>query len=380
VTDQEREGATPAVLPEDDRRAADTGEAAAGADEAASANPEGEQAGGYAGLAGLARRYRPTIIAYGLVLVLFAIGTIHTPGFAGWTNIRTLLVFGSFIGIIGFGQTLCILTGGIDLSVPWTLTGAAVLSSVLLKGSDANFVPVCLLVAGLAIGIGLINGIGVAYVGVPPIIMTLGMNGALQGLLLVYTNGGISSSPPQGLVNAVTDQVLGIPVILLSWIVVAVIAIVLLSATTYGRRLYAVGTNASAAKLAGVRVQRVLLVPYIVSALGASLAGLLLMGFTGQAYLTMGDPYLFTGAVAVAVGGTSILGGKGHYVGTIAGALILTLVSALLPLFWTSAAGVQIADGAILLGAVYAAGRRARGNGTGWLRHSLASFVAGNKA
>jgi ribose transport system permease protein len=225
-------------------------------------------------------------------------------------------------------------------------------------------------VVGLAILVGLVNGIGVAYVGVPPIIMTLGMNGALQGLLLVYTNGGISSSPPQGFVNAVTDQILGIPVILLCWVAVAVIAVVLLSSTTFGRRLYAVGTNASAARLAGVRVRRVLLVPYVASALGASLAGLLLMGFTGQAFLTMGDPYLFTGAVAVAVGGTSILGGSGHYVGTIAGALILTLVSALLPLFWTSAAGVQIADGVILLGAVYAAGRRARQAGLGRRRRS----------
>jgi ribose transport system permease protein len=320
----------------------------------------GEHSGWRAGLIDQSRRYRSTIMAYALVLVLFVIGTVHSPDFAQWTNIRTLLVYASFIGIIGFGQTLCILTGGIDLSVPWTLTGAAVLSSVLLKGSDANLPFVCVLVAGLAVIVGLVNGIGVAYVGVPPIIMTLGMNGALQGLLFVYTNGGISSSPPQGFVNAVTAQVLGIPVILLCWIVVAAIAIVLLSATTFGRRLYAVGTNASAAALAGVRVRHVLLVPYIVSALGASLAGLLLMGFTGQAFLTMGDPYLFTGAVAVAVGGSSILGGSGHYIGTIAGALILTLVAALLPLFWTSAAGVQIADGLILLGAVYAAGRRAR--------------------
>ena len=325
---------------------------------------------GPSSLADKSRRYRSTLIAYGLVVVLFVIGSVHSPDFAEWANIRTLLVYGSFIGIIGFGQTLCILTGGIDLSVPWTLTGAAVLSSVLLKGSDANFPLVCLLVVGLAVLVGLVNGIGVAYVGVPPIIMTLGMNGALQGLLLVYTNGGISSSPPQGFVNAVTDQILGIPVILLCWIAVAVIAVVLLSSTTFGRRLYAVGTNASAARLAGVRVRRVLLVPYVASALGASLAGLLLMGFTGQAFLTMGDPYLFTGAVAVAVGGTSILGGSGHYVGTIAGALILTLVSALLPLFWTSAAGVQIADGVILLGAVYAAGRRARRAGLGRRRRS----------
>lgn len=304
----------------------------------------------------VARRHRAIVTAYAIAVLLFLVGTAHSSGFASGPQIRTTLIYAAFIGIIGFGQTLCILTGGIDLSVPWTLTGSAVLTSVLANGHDSRLPWVLLVVLVLALLVGLINGIGVAYIGVPPIIMTLGMNGTLQGLLLVDTNGGISSTPPHGLISLVTGHVAGVPVIVVFWIVVAIIACVLLSATSFGRRLYAVGTNARAAELAGVRVRRVVVVPYVVSAVGAALAGLLLMGFNGQAFLTMGDPYLFSSAVAVAVGGASILGGSGHYAGTIAGAIVLTLVASLLPLFHLGAAWLQIAYGVILLATVYLAG------------------------
>jgi ribose transport system permease protein len=303
-----------------------------------------------------ARRHRAILMAYGIAVILFIVGTVHSSNFASGSQIRSILIYAAFIGIIGFGQTLCILTGGIDLSVPWTLTGSAVLTSILANGHASRLPWILLLVLALALVVGLVNGIGVAYIGVPPIIMTLGMNGTIQGLLLVDTNGGISSSPPHGLVSFVTSHIAGVPVIVVIWIVVAIIACVLLSATGFGRRLYAVGTNARAAELAGVHVQRVMVVPYVVSALGAALAGLLLMGFNGQAFLTMGDPYLFSSAVAVAVGGASILGGSGHYAGTIAGAIVLTLIASLLPLFNLGAAWLQIAYGVILLATVYLAG------------------------
>jgi ribose transport system permease protein len=302
------------------------------------------------------RRHRPILTAYGIAMLLFLIGTVHSSDFASGPQLRSLLIYAAFIGIIGFGQTLCILTGGIDLSVPWTLTGSAVLTSILADGQTSRLVWIIPLVLGLAVIVGLVNGIGVAYIGVPPIIMTLGMNGTLQGLLLVDTNGGISSTPPQGLISFVTDHVAGVPMVVVVWIVTAVIACVLLSGTSYGRRLYAVGTNARAAELAGVRVRRVVVVPYVVSAVCAVVAGLLLMGFNGQAFLTMGDPYLFSSAVAVAVGGASILGGAGHYAGTIAGAIVLTLIASLLQLFNLGAAWLQIGYGVILLATVYIAG------------------------
>lgn len=302
-------------------------------------------------------RHRPIVTAYAIALVLLAVGTIHSLDFVGGGQIRTMLIYASFIGIIGLGQTLCILTGGIDLSVPWTLTGAAVLTSQLTADGHA-LLPVIVLVLAFAAVVGLLNGLGVAYAGVPPIIMTLGMNGALQGLLLVYTNGGIAATPPKALTDFVLGDALGVPNQLWIWAAVIAVGCALLSLTTFGRRLYAIGTNRRAAELAGVRVRRVLVVPYVLSAVGAAVTGLLMMGFTGQAFLSMGDPYLFSSAVAVAVGGASILGGSGHYTGTIGGALVLTLVASLLPLFKLGTAWLQIAYGVILLATVYAASLR----------------------
>ncbi|HEY1367402.1 MAG TPA: ABC transporter permease [Gaiellaceae bacterium] len=307
----------------------------------------------------LARRNRGIFVAYGIVVMLFAAGTIHSVGYASVTNIRSLAIYASTIGIAAAGQGLCILTGGIDLSIPWTMTGGAVLAAQLSHGKTDRLPEVFLLLAGLAIVVGLVNGLGVAYGRVPPIIMTLGTNGALQGLVLVYTNGGGSAPAPPGLQRWVTTNWLGIPKQVLIWALITIIMSIVLTRGTLGRRLYAIGTNPSAAFLAGNNVRRTLVIPYIVSALCGVLAGILLMAFTGGAYFSLGDPYLFATAAAVAVGGASILGGSGHYLGTVAGALALTLMVSLLTLLNVGQAWLNIAYGLILLGALLVATPRA---------------------
>jgi ribose transport system permease protein len=316
---------------------------------------------GPTGLTDLFKRHAPIFLSYGVVVVLFIVGTAYASGFGSGRNIRVLALQASFIGITGLGQTLCILTGGIDLSVPWTLTGSAVLTSILVNGNASKLPQVLLLVLGLAVLVGLVNGIGVAYAGVPPIIMTLGMNGTLQGLLLVYTGGGISSFPPHTLNEWVLAGTVGIPNLLWIWIAVIILGTGILSFATLGRKLYAIGTNRTASHLAGVNVKRVLVVPYIISAVGAAGAGVLLMGFNTQAFLTMGDPYLFASAAAVAVGGASILGGVGNYIGTVAGALVLALLSALLVLFSLGTGYLLISYGVVLLVAVFVASLRPSG-------------------
>jgi ribose transport system permease protein len=304
------------------------------------------------------RRNRAILVAYGIVVALFAVGTIHSSGYASGTNIRSLFIYGSTIGIAAAGQSLCILTGGIDLSIPWTMTGAAVLTGQLSQGESSRLPQVFLLIAGLAIVVGIVNGAGVAYGGVPPIIMTLGTNAALQSLVLVYSNGGGSAPAPPALARWVTTNLVGIPKQVLIWAAIAIVMSIVLTRGTLGRRLYALGTNPTAAFLAGNNVRRTLIVPYVVSALCGALAGILLMAFTGGAYFTLGDPYLFATAAAVAVGGASILGGSGHYIGTVAGALVLTLMVSLLTLLNVGQAWLNIAYGIILLGALLAATSR----------------------
>ena len=310
------------------------------------------------GISDVLRKNVPIFLSYFVVLMLFVVGIAKSTGFGSTANIRFLAEQATFIGVIGLGQTLCIITGGIDLSVPWTFTGAAVLTSILANG-DASKLPVVLLeVLGLAILVGFLNGVGVAYAGVPPIIMTLGMSGCVEGLMLVYTHGGISSYPPTALGNWILDTTAGMPNLLWVWVVVLLLGIVILNFTTVGRALYAIGTNRDAARLAGINVRHMLVVPYVISAIGGAAGGVLLMGYTGQAYLTMGDPYLFASAAAVAVGGASILGGNGHYIGTVAGAFVLTLLNVLLILFNLGVGYLDIAYGIVLVTAAYIATQR----------------------
>ncbi len=306
----------------------------------------------------LARRNMSVLTAYVVVVGLVVAGTLYTPGFSGIGQLRTYAVQASFIGLVGLGQTLCILTGGIDLSVPAVITGSAVMTSILCHGDSARLAPVIVLVVCLAAVAGVVNGIGVAYANVPPIIMTLGMGGVVQGLMLVYTKGGISSFPPPALARFVVGRTLGVPHLLWFWAAIIATGAVLLAVTPFGRRLYAIGANREAALIAGVDVRRMLVAPYVVSAVGAAVTGVLLMGYNGQAYLTMGDPYLFASAAAVAVGGASILGGSGNYVGTVAGALVLTVLSALLIVFSLGAGWLLITYGAVLLTAALLASVR----------------------
>jgi ribose transport system permease protein len=164
--------------------------------------------------------------------------------------------------------------------------------------------------------------------------MTLGMNGILQGLTLGLTGGftcaTCSSSAPPALSGLVNGTVFGIPGQLIIWALVAILVTVALSWTTFGRRVYATGNNPRASELSGVNVKLLTIGLYALSGLFAALAGELLMAYGGKATLGMGDPYLFQSIAAVVIGGVYILGGRGHYLGVVAGAAVLTAVVSVL--------------------------------------------------
>jgi len=179
--------------------------------------------------------------------------------------------------------------------------------------------------------------------------MTLAVNVILQGSILVYTGGAPPGMAPSLIQFLAVGRVFSVPVVLFIWAVLAVIAAFLLSKTAFGRHLYALGTSASVAEFSGVPTLRTTVAAYTISGFTAALAGILLTGYTGQAYLGMGDPYLFTSIAAVAIGGASILGGSGHYVGTIAGAFVLTILTGLLPALNLSNGALLIVYGLVIL-------------------------------
>jgi ribose transport system permease protein len=278
---------------------------------------------------------RKIIYGFAAAIALFVIGDILTPGFASASGIQQILQVSSFVGLVAAGQTFVILIGGIDLSVPWVLNAAAIVMVAVANGSDSRLAIGILVALAFGVLCGIVNGLGIALVGVPAVVMTLGMNGIIQGLSLGVTHGltcgGCTKPPPTALINAMNGKTLGIDTSLLIWLVVIVIVSLTLSFTTFGRRVYSVGNSERVSHLAGVNVKLVTIALYALSGLFAAMAGVALAGFGGGATIGMGDPYLFQSIAAVVIGGTYILGGRGHYLGTVAGAIVLTtLVSVLL--------------------------------------------------
>lgn len=300
------------------------------------------------------RRFKlnPIVIALILAAVLFIIGGIVQPGFASYGQATNILRLAAFLGIVAAGQTLVIIGGGegIDLSVGAVITLGAIL---VFRVGDGETGP-ALLGLALALGagflIGAVNGVGITALGIPPLVMTLGMTGVLQGVILVVTQGKLQGGAPPILTSLVSDPfVLGIPGVVFLWLILGAVMWLVLWRTGYGRRLFAIGVNRTTARLSGVRVPRVIVFTYALSGMLASLGGVVLLGYTEQVFLNLGGPYTLPSVAAVVVGGTLLAGGVGGYFGTMAGALVLTLLTSLLTALELPESGRQIVYGATLL-------------------------------
>lgn len=303
----------------------------------------------------LGRTNLATAAAFGLCGVLFVVATLHSSGFADANNVRQLLVFASFIGFAALGQTLVVLSGGMDLSVPWLMAFGGIQLSHWASGGMPGGLAIALVVLVGAL-VGVVNGVGVAFLRIPPIIMTIAVGGLLQAYLLslgLVQSTGSGSAVPSAAVSVASDRLGPLPIVAWVWLVVAIAVGVLLARTGAGRRIYAVGANEEVARLAGIHVSRVRVVAYAVSGVSAAFAGVILAGYIGNTYLDIGAPYLFASIAAVVVGGASIMGGRGTYWGTVAGALTLTVLSAMLPLFHLSDAGLKVVYGIVILVGVW---------------------------
>jgi ribose transport system permease protein len=306
------------------------------------------------GLVTLIRRH--TVFPLILLLVLLVAGIeLVRPGTVTPIWISNTLLFAAPLGILAAGQTLVMLTGGIDLSVASVATGAAYLLST---NSSSGTVLAILIGLSLGVAVGLLNGIGIAVLRVQPLVMTLGTGLMSLGIMVVYGQTMLASAPrvPPVIVLLGSGKIGGIlPIDLFLWVPLAALMIFALARSGFGRLLYAIGDNRVACQLAGIRVWQVLLVDYVLCGLLAALAGLVLVGSTNAADLSLADVYLLPSVAAVVIGGTSIFGGRGGYAGSIVGALILTVLNSLLTLLDAPEPIKQILYGAIilLLAAVY---------------------------
>ncbi len=290
----------------------------------------------------------PLLILLGLLAILFALLNPRA-NLEDWvaTSIRAAIP----LAILAGAQTITMLTGGIDLSVAATASMAGFVAASLYTPAGGPWLGIAVAL-GFAILIGAINGIGVGVFRVHPLIMTLGMGLVILGaanawqLLTVRTSTGV---PPELRWIGSTISFEVVPVSLIVFLPLAALLVVGLKRTGYGRLLYAIGDNPTAARLSGVRSWQVLVLLYVFAAVLAAIAGFMIAGLTNVASVTLAVPYLLPSVAAAVIGGTSILGGRGGYSGTIVGALILIVITALLSSLGYPEAIRQILFGAIII-------------------------------
>ncbi|HEX2619186.1 MAG TPA: ABC transporter permease [Phototrophicaceae bacterium] len=314
----------------------------------------------WAKFSNMERENRNVVISYSMIVLLIIVGTLFiTPNFASPTFLTQQLRLASFLGIIAAGQMAVILTGHIDLSIPWTMTLSAVLATSIAAGLNEQLLPG--FVVGIAVGaaVGLVNGIGVAYLRIPSMVLTLGVNAVLKGITVVYTGSAPQfQQTPDLLSKAATEILFGfLPVAVILWALVSLMQYFILSRSGIGRKTYAVGNNEIAAYLSGVRTPRVLVMVFMLSGVLNAIAGLLLAGNAGRSFNEMGDPFLLPAIAAVVVGGTSIAGGSGKYIGTIAGVIIIRLLDGALNIVQVSPAAKDITFGLVILVMLFLYGR-----------------------
>ena len=304
---------------------------------------------------------RTVVLVYGLAAVIYFVTGLKSPGFFSAGKLESVFVLASVLGVLALAQQIVLVLGGVDLSLPWTMNMGAVLIASFPHSDAMQSLGGLAATLGCGLGVGLLNGFGVAVVGISPIIMTLGMNGLVEGVVNVVTNGAGFLSAPNWVVSVGSGSTVTVPNILIAWGVIAIVAVVVLGSSTQGARLYATGSSLTASRFTGLRVRRVLVTAYAVDGLIATFGGILLCGYVGESYLGMGDPYLFMSVAAAVIGGVSIYGGRGSYVGVIAGALTLTLLGYLFAAFSWGQAPSDVAEGVILALVVGIAGARRSG-------------------
>jgi len=291
------------------------------------------------------------LVSLAAIVLIAAVGSVFLPDFLSVKYIVQQLRIASFLGIIATGAMVVILLGHIDLSIPWTMTVAAMVATTI-TGFGGPWVDFAI-PAGLLVGIlvGLINGIGVGVIRLPSMILTLAVNAVLLGLTVVYTGGFAPQTKASPMMRWLgrESSLLGIPNVLWVWLALGVFVVLLLRRTVFGRAIFAIGNREIASYLSGIRTGRVICTAFVFAGFSSALGGILLAGRFDQSYQGMGNDYLLPAIAAVVIGGTHILGGRGTYLGTVAGVLVITLLSSVLAVMQMPEASRQIIYGVVII-------------------------------
>jgi ribose transport system permease protein len=286
----------------------------------------------------------------GVVILILIVGGILESSFLTEDNMLNVLRQGSIVGVLAIGMTFVIATAGIDLSVGSMVAAASIAGGQFVDNGTLAF---CLGAIGLGIILGAVNGAVISYGKVVPFIATLAMLTIARGIALWLSDKTpISLFELDGLRWFGTGKILGIPSAVIVFAAVAAFGWVLLNRTPYGRYVVAVGGNTEAARIAGVKVRRIIFSVYVISGICVGIAGILLCGRLASASPVAGQLYELDAIAAVVIGGTSLAGGRATIFGTVLGVITFALIFNLLTLMNLAVEIQQITKGAIILAAV----------------------------
>ncbi|HEX7299215.1 MAG TPA: ABC transporter permease [Solirubrobacteraceae bacterium] len=280
------------------------------------------------------QRHGVDAVPWLLVIALFIATAASLDGFLTKPSILSVLVISALLGLASLGQTLTIMLGGIDLSIPGLMTMGNIVS-IMLAQHGWPFLTIVLTISAVAIAIGTLNAILSRALQVHPLVVTLAVGLIVAGAVLTITHGGsVNGALPEWVVSAISPVehtwFIPLPGVLVAWIAVSALVLWGQRGTRFGRLLYAIGSNPLAARLSLAPETVVWVGVYQISALMAALSGILLAAYSGSASVSVSQPYLFMTVAAVVVGGTSLLGGSGGYGRTILGVFVVQLLTVFL--------------------------------------------------
>ena len=338
--------------------------ATTGASASAAAAPAGDGGKGPGFLAGPIGRNLGLLVGF---IILCVVGLI-TAGdrFADVDNVLTILRLAAVIGVVSIGMTFVIIGGGIDLSVGAMVALSSVWATTLATqriAEDYHWIVMVFTAIAVGAGAGLVNGIVIAYGRLVAFIATLAMLVSARGLAEIIANRRNQNVQDDDFLSFFRGDVLGIPNLVIIWALVSIAGWVLLNRTTFGRHTFAVGGNAEAARLAGIRVQWHTLKLYVLSGITCGIAAVMIMARTTTGSSTHGTLYELDAIAAVVIGGTLLIGGRGTIVGTVLGVLIFQTLRNVFTLNNLSSSIQAVATGVIIVLAVLLQMRIAEGRG-----------------
>ncbi len=298
------------------------------------------------------------LLTFLVAFLLLGFVAVMKPGYASVSNIKVISILIAILGFTALGQIFPIITGGMDLSVPWMFCIGGYLCAAITGGDNAKLIYAVPAVLFAGCLMGLFSGFGIAYVGIAPVIMTMASNIIFQGILVGMTGGTPGGSIPNFVKTLVLGSLGPISSLFVFWLVISVLAWIVLVKTPYGRKIYAVGNSQTCALYSGINVRLVKMSAYACCGMMAAFAGMLYSGKISQLYLGMGNNYQMSSVSAVAIGGVSLFGGKGSYIGAMAGCFVIIILEGLLAAMNFSQGLQKIIYGIVLFFAVWISSRK----------------------